>query len=271
MKCGKKLEFHYQNGTILRADTLNAQAEETTNFRNSVYSDYPNGIVSGFALRERKDGMHYLSNGLLKVDGDIYLLPAINLDAWLKHLNVQPDCIYYLCLQKAVTPSIAVREETSPITESVLELVAHKKSEMKQEEWVVAKFMQFAGDFKFAVTLKEHCNDNYFSTMCGDYAISGGKAVSSDFTNAIQTELEQKYRKDSLDVALYLNCLQSNCLSRKALIAYCSCKLERPVEWNEVLTVLQQSIGKNIDPVSVILTNSEKIVQKNNDGFDHNL
>ena len=83
MKCGKKLEFHYKNGMILRADTLNIQAEEAINFRNDVYSDYPNGIVSGFALRKQKDGTHYLSNGLLKTDGNIYLLPAVNLDAWL--------------------------------------------------------------------------------------------------------------------------------------------------------------------------------------------
>lgn len=271
MKCGKKLEFHYKNGMILRADTLNIQAEEAINFRNDVYSDYPNGIVSGFALRKQKDGTHYLSNGLLKTDGNIYLLPAVNLDAWLKNLNVQPDCIYYLCIRKAASLSAAVQEEISPITESALELVARKKSEVEQEDWVVAKFMQFAGDFKFAGTLKEHCNDNYFSTMCGEYAIPGGKAVGSDFTDAIRAELEQKHQKDSLDIALYLNCLQNNRLSRKVLTAYCSFKLERTVKWSEVLTVLQQSIEKNIDPVPVVLTSSEKAISKSNNGFDHNL
>lgn len=277
MECGKKLNIHYENGTILRAEALNRQANETENIRRYLYSDYPDGIVTGFSLCKSSSGKYFFSEGLLKLDGGIYILEKFTEDEIYlvrdkENNEIETDCIYYLCICKSEKRRNCYEgKEKSPVTEGFVRMVALKKSEINSGDVIiVASYMKSASNIIFAENFEDY-RKNRFSTLNGDYSIAGGKAVSSDFTEIIRKEIEMKPFRDYLDVSLYMNCVQNNRLSRKALIFYCSCKLNREVEWNEIIDLLDKAMKINANPVAVASDNRIVSATKHKDEFDHYL
>lgn len=275
MICGQKLNIHYENGMILRADALNMQSEEMLSVRKQIYSDYPDGIISGFELCKKSDEGYFFREGLAKLNGEIFVLNTVsendiqNITA-IDGTAIRVDHIYYLCIVK--TPSDQDNDsdcEDSPIAKEYIELAALTKSEVECNDVViVARFKKSASKIIFAETLEEY-KSNCFSTLYGDYSIAGDKAVSSVFTAMIGDEIEKKQSKDYLDVSLYMLCVQNNLLSRKALIFYCSCKLNKPVAWEEILDSLCDSLKITLNQANAIQMKIEEPSSNNKDDFNY--
>ena len=67
----------FKNGTVLRAETLNNQNFYSEKIRQYAYSDYPDGIVSGFSLKKNGD-FWYLTPGIAKMNDNIYVLDQVS-------------------------------------------------------------------------------------------------------------------------------------------------------------------------------------------------
>lgn len=292
IECGKKLILNFENGTILRAETLNQQNLYAEQIRKYMYSDYPDGIVKGFSLVECEEGWH-LTSGIAKLNNEIYVLNKVN-DEDISSLGEELDCDYYLCLKKklldrnnieitannndvdSVIDSIPKEyskyiRENKPESYELLELCAIKESKYNNRDYIlVAKFMKSAGRIRTSKSIKEYKEgSNKFSTLDGDYSIPGEKATSVDFTQLIKKSLEEKKDRDYLDISLYMACLSQRCLSRNCLLFYCSCKLNREVEWLEITDSLFKAIEKNITPFyQEKLNTPNKTLRKTE--FNHN-
>ncbi len=270
MNIGKCLEFNFERGMILRADTLNLQNSDLMTFRKYLYSDYPDGIVSGFSLHKDENVGHFFSPGLLLLDGNIYMLDRLTEDDIFNMPDTESDTDYFLCLRKSVTNHEICETETEttddfekfyreckgnekkPCTEKKIELSAVKKSERCTGDIIIASFRLTAGKVKFSQKLSDYGKSAYFSTFEADYSVPGGKALSPDFKETIREYIKNKSDKDYLDMQFYMYCLQNEYVSRDMLLFYCSCKLDKEMMWDGLLPDnLQLALDKNINPVSV--------------------
>ena len=248
MEYGRKLDIRYEEGNILRAEFLNQQADETTDFRRYLFSDYPDGIVSGCTLINEND-KHFFSEGLVKLSGELYTVGRITEEMILNDVReldgskLSIDTMYYL----GFVPSEQIRsdhQEASPITVRSLQLTALR--EKIDDAVIAAKFQISAEKIQFAEKLEDHTGKK-FSTRYGDYSIAGGKAVSPDITLLIKDAILNKDIKDHLDTALFMACANGERLSQEALRFYCSSKLKKSVDWDDnIISNLLTSIGKTI-------------------------
>lgn len=254
IECGRKLDLDFRNGTVLRAETLNNQNFYYEKIHQYVYSDYPDGIVSGFSLKRNGDSW-YLTSGIAKMNNDIYVLDQVS-DEEILSLGEKNDCEYWLCLRKKNSSVDNVSKEHSeksneqkPELYKILELCSLKKSEWSDEYILVAKYIKIAGKIRVASSMKEFKeSSNRFSTLDGNYSVSGEVATSSDFTDLIKKILKDKKDKDYLDVNLYMSCVNQKCIARENLLFYCSCKLQREIEWSEIIEALSEAVEINITP-----------------------
>lgn len=254
IECGRKMDLDFKNGIVLRAETLNNQNFYSEKIRQYAYSDYPDGIVSGFSLKKNGDSW-YLTSGIAKMNNDIYVLDQVSCEEILS-LTEKNDCEYCLCLRKKNSFDNDISKECSenaneqrPESYKILELCSVKKSEWSDEYILVAKYTKIAGKIRVASNMKEFKeSSNRFSTFDGNYSISGGVATSSDFTDLIKKILKDKKDKDYLDVNLYMSCVNQRCIARENLLFYCSCKLQREIEWSEIVEALSEAVEINIAP-----------------------
>ncbi|MCI5911016.1 MAG: hypothetical protein MRZ46_05140 [Oscillospiraceae bacterium] len=254
IECGRKLNLDFKNGTVLRAETLNNQNFYSEKIRQYAYSDYPDGIVSGFSLKKNGD-FWYLTPGIAKMNDNIYVLDQVS-DEEILSLGEKNDCEYWLCLRKKNLSVDNISKEHSensneqkPESYEILELCSVKKNEWSDEYILVAKYTKIAGKIRVASSMKEFKeSSNRFSTLDGNYSISGEVATSSDFTDLVKNILKDKKDKDYLDVNLYMSCVNQRCIARENLLFYCSCKLQREIEWSEIIEALFEAVEINIAP-----------------------
>lgn len=299
IKCGEKLNLNFKNGTILRADTLNCLNLSSEEIRKNLFSDYPDGIISGFSLKKSEEKW-FFSSGLVKIKNTIYTLRQVS-EEEIHGLGDECDCDYYLCLKEkekeindenleclnsyenkdadCIISNISkeyakYKNEKKPESFSYLELCAVKKSEFctHQSDYIlIAKYSKTAGKIRIANSFDEFKeSSNRLSTLDGNYSISGEFATSPDFTDYIKSLLDAKEDKDYLDVSLYLVCSCQRCIARKSLLFYCGCKLQRQIKWNDIIDSLSEAIKININPIYQ-KEEFSIIDEKPNTNFNHNL
>lgn len=273
IECGRKLNIDFKNGTVLRAETLNKQNIYSEKIRQYMYSDYPDGIVSGFSLKKSGDSW-YFTSGIVKMNNEIYILNQVS-DKEVLLLSEKNDCEYYLCLKKknssaedVLTECFENSNEQKPESYETLELCSVKKSEWTDEYILVAKYTKIAGKIIIASSIEEFKKTfNRFSTLDGNYSLSGEKATSPDFTDLIKSILKNKEEKDYLDVNLYMSCVNQRCIARESLLFYCSCKLQRKIEWSEITEALSEAIEINI---ATYYQNNKADAKSERTSFDYN-
>lgn len=261
MKCGIKLDIHFENGMILRANALNRQIEETSSLRNFMFSSFPNGIVAGFSLVKDENGNFKFTDGIAKINNCLFVLNEVAVESLneitcLDGSHLEFDHFYYLCLVRDVfvenqnsTNQTAIQEELSPIQEEQLLLMALTKDDInKTDAIIVGKFQKTVGGIRIAETL-EDCSTSKFSTSCGDYSIAGDKAFSSIVTKMICERIQEKKNKDFYDISLYMLCVQNFMLGHKALEFYCSNKLDKNTQPDNIITDFLKAVEIDKNPI----------------------
>lgn len=77
----------FENGSLLTKEMLECMYDYPINVLNCLYSNYSNGIISGFDVIEKEKSI-YITKGLLKLDNSIYIMKEdFNINTLLNNLE----------------------------------------------------------------------------------------------------------------------------------------------------------------------------------------
>ncbi len=233
----------FENGSLLTKSMLEVLRDNSSDYINLLYSDYSDGIITGFNLSvesKSKFGKNrvLISSGVLKFSGKIYFLTEkIVLDFPLE-INS-----YNLKLRKDISKVDGVlRNGLIPTitTESISD----------SEEFLLAKIKYTGGDINFTKEsfFNFHEQNNRFNVIETDYSSIGNPILSSDCLYFFGVEV---LKKQGVEYSAIDATFASFCINR--FVSYELIK-------NYLLTNLSlKSLRKNIGKIDQEL----KLIEKN--------
>lgn len=216
----KYVRVNFKKGSLLTADMLSAVEAVPHEILSSLYScDIVEGdeVVHGLDFTKGKHGELWLSGGIVRYGGDLYILPSpVNLDMELSRCE---STMHYVLILKRLENSC-----DNPIEEKGMEVSVEVVGEAVHEGVILAHFM--GNDPVFPNSLSELLA-NYrscFNVWRCEYSFNGKKAVHPMIARMILRSMQNRQLQDQYDFSLIQALLSAPTVTADLLLWYCKGK-----------------------------------------------
>lgn len=182
----------FNKGSILKKNMLDALRDYPYTVLDVKYSDYGDGILSGFKINALENEQFSISPGILKINGEIYTSPvALTLE--------QVDEKHYVYL---------VIEQNDNPDGSEVDLKIEQTTELRECGWELFRYTKNANMYEYKDVFELFATPmNRINQLFCKFAIVGGNTLNPSYFRMFAKAVLSRSNATAEDVAFAYQCL----------------------------------------------------------------